>query len=469
MRELKQDWRDVFRAFRLGLDIWKILLALCGLVTSAVALKLLVELQEAGNWVPLALAGFGCWALLLVSMLRSEEGLDAKKVVALVVVGVVLGGLVILFGEHLSERVVLGLGVVVVLTLVWALFGGAIARSAVVELATDERLGVGEALKYAVVRYRHYAWSVLAPLVGLALFLLIMALGGVVAKVPVLDVLVSFTTLLYLLAGFIVMLILVGLVVGWPLLFPAISAEGSDSFDAISRAYSYIYSKPWRYIWYQLVGKAYGIACAAFIVLFSAGLLISADRALSLGMGAPYKQTVGPGIRRVVAWFVPEAHVPKKLAGGSEAAAQETEEGRLLRRVRHLVPAFEAPKVTLKGTRAVTATIAGVITAVFLMGVVACIISLWASRQCIIYLLMRKAVDGTDMTEVFQEEKEGEDYLGKVAGGKGEAEEEAKPEEGEEPSAESSAEEGGGEEKSEGESPRRPRRRTPRRKEGESE
>jgi hypothetical protein len=345
----------------------------------------------------------------------------------------------------------------------------------VVELATDERLGIGEALKYAAGRYRHYVWSILAPMVGIVLFLLIMALGGFIARVPVLDILVSFTTPLYLLAGFIIMLIVVGLVVGWPLMFPAISAEGSDSFDAISRAYSYIYSKPWRYLWYELVGKAYGIACAAFIIVFSAGLLVSANKALSFGMGAPYKETVGPGIERVAGKFVPDVHVPKRLPGGREAAARETEEGRLLRKVRHLVPQFEPPKVTLRGTRAVTAIIAGFVTALFLIGVAATIISMWVSRQCIIYLLMRKAVDGTDMTEVFQEEKEEEDYLAKVAAEKGEegeaegSEAEAEPEAGKEPGAESTGEEGEGDKESEGEPPRRTRRRSPRKKEGEGE
>jgi hypothetical protein len=475
MRELKQDWRDVFRGFRLGLDIWKIGLAFAGVVVSVGLLWLLGELQEAGNWIPLAVAALACWALLLVSMLRSEDGLDVKKVAVLAVLFVVLGGLVLLF-EHLSEGAVLGLGAVVALTLVWALFGGAIARSAVVELATDERIGMGEALKYAAGRYRHYVWSILAPMVGIALFLLIMALGGFIARVPVLNMLVALvTTPLYLLAGFIIMLMLIGLVVGWPLLFPAVSAEGSDSFDAISRAYSYIYTKPWRYLWYELVGKAYGIACAAFIVLFTAGVLVSADKALRFGMGGSYKETVGPGVRRVVDKVLPRIHVPDKFPGGSRAAERETEGSYLLRKFRHAVPQVEAPKVALKGTRAVTTVIASAFTLLFLVGALATIIAMWLSRQCIIYMLMRKAVDGTDMTEVFQEEKEEEDYLAKAAAEKGEAEgagkaeEEAKPEEGKEPSAESSAEEGEAEKGSEGESPRRPRRRPTRGKEGESE
>jgi ribosomal protein L12E/L44/L45/RPP1/RPP2 len=124
----------------------------------------------------------------------------------------------------------------------------------------------------------------------------------------------------------------------------------------------------------------------------------------------------------------------------------------------------------------VTSVLAGVFTALFLVGSFATIVAMWISRQSIIYLLMRKAVDGTDMTEVFQEEKEEEDYLAKAAGEKaeageegGKAEEEAKPEEGKEPSAETSAEEGEAEKGSEGESPRRPRRRPTRGKEGESE
>src|SRR5262249_6575016 len=50
---------------------------------------------------------------------------------------------------------------------------------------------------------------------------------------------------------------LVGLV-GWPLMPATISAEGTDSWEAVSRSYSYVYQRPWQYIWYGLVAVTYG-------------------------------------------------------------------------------------------------------------------------------------------------------------------------------------------------------------------
>ena len=58
--------------------------------------------------------------------------------------------------------------------------------------------------------------------------------------------------------------VLVGLV-GWPMMYATISAEGSDSFDAISRSYSYVYQSPWHYIWYSLVAIGYGAVVVFFV------------------------------------------------------------------------------------------------------------------------------------------------------------------------------------------------------------
>src|SRR5262249_32373096 len=71
---------------------------------------------------------------------------------------------------------------------------------------------------------------------------------------------------LVLLAGLIMAVVLVGLV-GWPLMYTTISAEGSDSFDAISRSYSYVYQAPWHYLGYTLVALVYGAVLIFFVGL----------------------------------------------------------------------------------------------------------------------------------------------------------------------------------------------------------
>jgi hypothetical protein len=66
--------------------------------------------------------------------------------------------------------------------------------------------------------------------------------------------------------------VLVGLV-GWPLMYSTISTEGSDSFDALSRSYSYVYQAPRHYVWYSFVALVYG-AVLVFFVGFVGSLLV---------------------------------------------------------------------------------------------------------------------------------------------------------------------------------------------------
>ena len=75
-----------------------------------------------------------------------------------------------------------------------------------------------------------------------------------------------------ILIGFIMAIVLVGLV-GWPLMTATISTEGTDSFDALSRSYSYIYQAPWQFLWYNLVAVTYG-AVLIFFVGFMASMMV---------------------------------------------------------------------------------------------------------------------------------------------------------------------------------------------------
>ena len=45
----------------------------------------------------------------------------------------------------------------------------------------------------------------------------------------------------------------VGLAAGWPLMWPTISSEGTDAFDALSRSYAYVYQRPLAYLLYAVI------------------------------------------------------------------------------------------------------------------------------------------------------------------------------------------------------------------------
>src|SRR5262249_55445852 len=73
-------------------------------------------------------------------------------------------------------------------------------------------------------------------------------------------------------AGFVMALLLVGLV-GYPLMYTTLSTEGSDTFDALSRSYNYVYESPWSYLWYAFVAIVYG-AVVVFFVVFMSSLMV---------------------------------------------------------------------------------------------------------------------------------------------------------------------------------------------------
>src|SRR5207248_2453545 len=78
--------------------------------------------------------------------------------------------------------------------------------------------------------------------------------------------------------------VLVGLI-GWPLMNATISVEGSDSFDALSRSYSYVYQAIWHYLWYGLVALFYGMALVFFVGLMASLIIFLPKWAVSTTPG----------------------------------------------------------------------------------------------------------------------------------------------------------------------------------------
>jgi hypothetical protein len=151
----------------------------------------------------------------------------------------------------------------------WAFFGAAITRIAAVQIARpNERVSLAEAVKFVIARYKGYLTAPLLTLVFLGLLTVVLLLFGFAeAWTFVLgDIIFPILWPIVLLIGLVMAVVLVGLV-GWPLMYTTISAEGSDSFDAISRSYSYVYQAPWHYLWYALVALVYGAVLVFFVGL----------------------------------------------------------------------------------------------------------------------------------------------------------------------------------------------------------
>ena len=77
---------------------------------------------------------------------------------------------------------------------------------------------------------------------------------GVVMKVNLGVVLSGLIWFVVVAFSFMMVLLLIGLIIGWPLMWGAIACEGTDAFDAVSRAYAYAYQRPFRYLSYIALG-----------------------------------------------------------------------------------------------------------------------------------------------------------------------------------------------------------------------
>lgn len=154
---------------------------------------------------------------------------------------------------------------------VWSLFGGAIARIAAVHVADEGRkLSMRQGLSFAFSKFLSFISAPMIPLIIVVVIGVVVAVvGGILMLIPQAGpVIVGALFFLPLAAGFVMTLVLLGTAGGFNLMYPTIAVEGSDSFDAISRSFSYVYAKPWRMLFYSLIAIGYGSLTFLFVRLF---------------------------------------------------------------------------------------------------------------------------------------------------------------------------------------------------------
>jgi len=155
---------------------------------------------------------------------------------------------------------------------VWALIGGAITRSAAVQLATGERIGWSKMFVHANRRWLSYFWAPLVPLVGVLLLSVPIALLGLFLRFNAGILLVALLWPLFIFAGLVMATLLLGLIFGWPLMWAAISVEKTDCFDALSRSYAYVFQRPLRYLFYVVIATIFGSLCWLLVSNFAAAV-----------------------------------------------------------------------------------------------------------------------------------------------------------------------------------------------------
>lgn len=311
-----------------------------------------------------------------IAVPRSEERIGALGSLILMARGVQW-----LVLEHPWFSLLFLLGKLTILSLL----GGAICRMAALNFARDERIPLRSALAFAT---RKYIGFVTAPLLPLGLILglgVVLALGGLIGSIPFGGgTLAGLLLFLSLLAGAIMALVLIGLLAGGSLMWPTIAVEGSDSFDAMSRSYSYIYSRPWRAAFYALVAAVYGALCYLFLRFFVWLMFRLARAFLGIGMAFTDRPGTGaPGASRIDAlWPMPTFDD--------------------LLRAR---PAFAA--VNWDDSWGYWLNMLWLGLTVLLL--CSFLVSFYLSASTIIYYLLRREVDATDLEDVYSEDIEEEE------------------------------------------------------------
>jgi len=255
---------------------------------------------------------------------------------------------------------------------VTSIAGGSLCRITALQFARGEKPGLVEALRFSSKKILSFFIAPLTP-AGIIIFIgLFVFLLGLVANIPRAGELIAgFFMLMALFAGALIAVVLIGTVAGFNLMFPAIAYDGSDCFDAISRSFSYIYSKPWRMGLYTAIAVVYGAICYTFVRFFAFLSLWVTRRSMQLGV---WVDNSGKEVNKLTAIW-PEPSFTNLLGS--------------------------AVPVTANWSESIAAFLVYLVSLLVIALLVAFIISFYFSANTIIYSLMRNRVDNTALDDIY--------------------------------------------------------------------
>ena len=143
--------------------------------------------------------------------------------------------------------------------LIWAFCGGMICRIVALRLTVDESESISNLLLFLRKRGIGLISSLIILSLGILCCFLPVQIAYWLAAVPGLDSAVAILFPIPMFFAFLTVLLALGLAVGWMLLFAAVSTDGSDGFDAISRMFSYIFQRPLHYTVYWFCSGILGL------------------------------------------------------------------------------------------------------------------------------------------------------------------------------------------------------------------
>ncbi len=172
-----------------------------------------------------------------------------------------------------------------------SLFGGAISRMVARELAGKGRSMIRDS-EYALKQFPAAFFAPLIALFGLTMFGILNWGAGFLGRIPVLgELVIGLIWGVLLLIGGVMAFILVGLILGWPLMVSSSAVEKNDAFDGLSRSFCYLLNRPWYAVFLVVIAVAYGSVLLMFVDWMTR---------LSVAMSL---STVGTGLGREVTFF----------------------------------------------------------------------------------------------------------------------------------------------------------------------
>jgi hypothetical protein len=170
---------------------------------------------------------------------------------------------------------------------VWSFAGGLITRIAAVEIGREEQAGIRKAFRLTLRRWLDLFTAPLYPVLGTFLIAVVLTpIGWLLWSSDVGIIVAGLLWVFVLLGGAVSALLLLWLLVGWPLMWPAISAEETgDAFEAMSRSYSYSFQRPLHYLFYAVVAALFGYVCWTLVDFVCYLTLEAAHWSVSWGSG----------------------------------------------------------------------------------------------------------------------------------------------------------------------------------------
>jgi hypothetical protein len=291
MRNYRYNWLDLFYGFRIALDPRKMFLGF-----------LMIAVFLTASWI--CDFSFATWAAIgddaksqPIGLLFSDEKgeWDGAMTAAHTHWQGLVGGLLAMSWTWASWKGYLALAVVwgaawyFLIAPLW----GAICRLAAVEFATEERLRIVEVTDYVKPRLKGFALTPLA-IKGLVIFFIgTIWFWALAAQIPWLGPFIAPLVFpLVVIASFLAALVFLGGLFGGHMIGPALATEGLDGFDALSRSFSYLFSRAWQNALYLIINLIYGFLCIALVWGFFATMgLMASWGASAAGLETPNAHT----------------------------------------------------------------------------------------------------------------------------------------------------------------------------------